>query len=107
MAEYLKTPPIQDHPGKRGIRTALESFTLDGPHGTHTCLVYEPQGMAFTELRDYMPEKRLTKQMLQTSIQLLLIAVDYLHKNRVIHTGQFRLGGSSPVMVPLRSIACG
>jgi len=87
VAEFLNTAaPVQEHPGRRGVRTALDSFTLTGPHGTHTCLVYAPQGMTFTELRDYLPDNRLPKRMLQTSVQLLLIALDYLHKNGVVHT---------------------
>ncbi|OAA49473.1 protein kinase [Metarhizium rileyi] len=86
VAEYLETAPVQEHPGRRRVRTALDSFTLNGPHGTHTCLVYEPQGMTFTELCDYLPESRLPKRMLQTNIQLLLISMDYLHKNRIVHT---------------------
>lgn len=88
VAEYLKTAPVQEHSGKRSVRTALDSFTLNGPHGLHKCLIYKPEGMTFTELRNYLPENRLPKRMLQTSVQLLLIALDYLHRNSVVHTGQ-------------------
>lgn len=88
VAEYLKTAPVQEHPGRRAVRTALESFTLQGPHGSHMCLVYAPQGMTFTEMRDYLPQNRLPKRMVQTNIQLLLIAMDYLHKNNIVHTGK-------------------
>lgn len=87
VAEYLKAASVQEHPGRRGVRTALDSFTLKGPYGTHRCLIYAPQGMTFTELRDYLPENRLPKRMLQTSVQVLLIAMDYLHKNNVVHAG--------------------
>ncbi|KAL7938035.1 protein kinase [Trichoderma chlorosporum] len=86
VAEYLKTAPVQEHPGRRGVRTALDSFTLYGPHGAHTCLVYAPQGMTFTELQEYLPENKVPKRMLQASVQVLLIAIDYLHKNSIVHT---------------------
>ncbi|EGX95812.1 protein kinase [Cordyceps militaris CM01] len=86
VAGYLQTAPVQEHPGRRSVRTAIDSFTLNGPHGTHTCLVYVPQGMTFTELREYLPGNRLAKRMLQTSVQVLLIAMDYLHKNSIVHT---------------------
>ncbi|KAM3499839.1 hypothetical protein MY10362_006930 [Beauveria mimosiformis] len=86
VAKYLKTAPVREHPGRRSVRTAIDSFTLNGPHGIHTCLVYAPQGMTFTELREYLPNNRLPKRMLQTSIQVLLIAMDYLHRNNVVHT---------------------
>lgn len=99
VAEYLKTAPVQQHPGRRSVRTALDSFTVNGPHGNHTCLVYAPQGMTLTELRDYLPENRLDKRMLQTSIQLLLIALDYLHKNSVVHTGQCIIIGLMSLML--------
>ncbi|KAK0382843.1 hypothetical protein NLU13_9938 [Sarocladium strictum] len=59
VAKYLKTAPVLEHPGRRGVRTTLDSFTLNGPHGAHTCLVYAPQGMTLTELREYLPNNRL------------------------------------------------
>jgi hypothetical protein len=103
VAEYLKTAPFQEHPGRRDVRIALDSFTLDGPHKTHTCLVYAPQGMTFTELRDYLPGNKLAKRVLQTSVQILLIWLDYLHKNGVIHTGQFIATDLAPLTAPVTS----
>ena len=71
----------------------LDSFQVDGPHGTHKCLVYQPLGMSFTEFRNLLPQKRFEKRMLQHSMQLLCIALDYLHKNKVVHTGKLALLG--------------
>ncbi|KAG8160821.1 hypothetical protein KVR01_009085 [Diaporthe batatas] len=86
VAEYLKTAPVQEHPAKSNVRTVLDSFPINCSHGTHTCLVYAPQGMTLTEFRDYLPENKLPKRLLQNTVQLLLIAMDYLHKNNVVHT---------------------
>ena len=87
ISQHLETAPIQQHPGKKGVRTVLESFQLCGPHGMHTCILYSPLGMTFTELRNLLPGEKFEKQMLQSGIQILLLAIDYLHKNNVVHTG--------------------
>lgn len=44
-------------------------------------------GMTYTELCDYIPENRLDKRLLQYSVQSLLLEIDYLHKNNIVHTG--------------------
>ncbi|KAM3497101.1 hypothetical protein MY11210_009719 [Beauveria gryllotalpidicola] len=68
------------------VRGILDSFEIPGPKGLHTCLVYKPLGMTFTELRNRMPEARFEPRMLQGALQILLISLDYLHKNTVVHT---------------------
>lgn len=88
VLKYLKSAPVQQHPGKRFVRTVLDSFEVSGSTGLHTCLVYEPLGMTFTELRNLLPEGRIAKRMLQSALQILLVALDYLHKNNVVHTGK-------------------
>ena len=32
----------ESSPGRQFVRTLLDSFEVEGPHGTHICLVYEP-----------------------------------------------------------------
>ncbi|KAM3440382.1 hypothetical protein NHJ13734_003321 [Beauveria thailandica] len=71
---------------KAFVRGILDSFEIPGPKGLHTCLVYNPLGMTFTELRNRMPEGRFEPRMLQGALQILLISLDYLHKNSVVHT---------------------
>lgn len=84
---YLKSSPVQQHPGKALVRTVLGSFDIAGAKGLHTCLVYQPLGMTFTEMRNLLPEGRIEQRMLQHALQLILLALDYLHKNNVVHTG--------------------
>ncbi|KAM3434990.1 hypothetical protein MY4824_005143 [Beauveria thailandica] len=86
VLDYLKSSPVQKHPGKAFVRGILDSFEIPGPKGLHTCLVYNPLGMTFTELRNRMPEGRFEPRMLQGALQILLISLDYLHKNSVVHT---------------------
>lgn len=86
VQEYLKSSPVQKHPGKASARTILNSFEISGPKGLHTCLTYQPQGMTFTELRNRLPEKRMDPLMLQGALQLIPMSLDYLHKNSIVHT---------------------
>ena len=44
--------------------------------------------MTLTELRNMMPNSMFDKSTLQNDLQIALVAVDYLHKNKVVHTGE-------------------
>ncbi|KAF3484178.1 protein kinase [Arthroderma uncinatum] len=75
-----------EHPGERYLRLALKEFTICGPGGEHRCLLYAPQGMTYTELRNSLPNRMLDKALLQQSYQLILIGLDLLHQLDVVHT---------------------
>ncbi|KAG0645023.1 Serine threonine-kinase SRPK [Hyphodiscus hymeniophilus] len=83
--EYLKSHSIE-HPGKDMVRSVLDSFEIAGPNGNHKCMLYQPLGMSFTEFLRLLPQNRFAKDLVQKSIQLLLIALDYLHCCHVVHT---------------------
>lgn len=85
--EYLKSHPIK-HPGKKRVRSVLDSFEIAGPNGNHKCLLYQPLGMSFTEFLELLPQNRFPKELAQRSVQLILIALDYLHRSNVVHTGK-------------------
>lgn len=80
-----------NHPGKSLTRLVLDSFEITGPYGKHVCLTYQPLGMSFTEFRNSLPDNKFSKDLTQTSIQLVLIALAFLHDNHVVHTGEFIL----------------
>lgn len=84
--EHLKYGLVQQHPGREILRLPVDSFDVYGTMGSHKCLVYSPLGMTFTELRNILPENTIPLRMLQHALQLVLLALDYLHKNQVIHT---------------------
>lgn len=88
ISAQLAASSIQDHPGKEMVRTAVDSFQVSGPHGIHQCLLYRPLGMSFNEYRDLLPGRVFNKRMLQFALQLVLLALDYLHKSQVVHTGR-------------------
>ncbi|KAM5436234.1 hypothetical protein McanMca71_000014 [Microsporum canis] len=84
VSEHLKN--TGDHVGKKLVRLVLDSFEVVGPNGKHTCLIYRPLGMSFTEFQSMSPEKKLPKDFIQRSIQLTLISLVFMHENGVIHT---------------------
>jgi serine/threonine-protein kinase SRPK3 len=86
--EYLNGHPIE-HPGKNRVRSALDSFEVAGPNGNHKCMLYQPLGMSFTEFLRLLPQNKFPKELAQKSVQLVLIALDYLHRCDIVHTGKF------------------
>ena len=62
VSDHLKNMPIE-HPGKKMVRTIVDSFEVPGPHGGHKSLLYQPLGMNFTELLNLLPENRFPKEL--------------------------------------------
>ena len=76
------------HPGRNYLRTALDTFTLQGPNGEHQCLVHEPVLENTQELLRRNPSHRFTEDLLRVLLRRLLSALDYLHTDaHLIHTG--------------------
>ncbi|KAF5017525.1 hypothetical protein F66182_10537 [Fusarium sp. NRRL 66182] len=80
----------RSHDGMPYLRLPLEIFQLSGPHGTHSCLVYEPLRETLSELQSRFPGGRLPLKMFKLYIFCLLQALDYLHSScHLIHTGKY------------------
>lgn len=75
------------HPGKQVLRVVLDAFQITGPHGTHQCLIFEPLGISFTAFRNQFPEGGLNLDVLQNTLRLLLLGLDFLHQAGIVHTG--------------------
>jgi hypothetical protein len=87
VSTYLENCSI-DHSGKDLVRKVLDSFDISGPYGTHKCLLYQPLWWSFANFLNLLPDERFPKLLVQQGTQLLLIALDYLHKCNVVHTGE-------------------
>ena len=76
------------HPGRNYIRTALNTFTIEGPNGEHQCLVHKPMLENVQEVLHRNLRDRFTENLLRVFLQRLLCALDYLHTDaHLIHTG--------------------
>ncbi|KEQ94221.1 hypothetical protein AUEXF2481DRAFT_47411 [Aureobasidium subglaciale EXF-2481] len=75
-----------DHPGLERIRVAFDDFKVEGPSGSHQCLIHTPLGMNYTEFRNRMPGQALSTELLQQSLLMVLLGLDLLHQAGVVHT---------------------
>ncbi|KAE8140333.1 kinase-like protein [Aspergillus pseudotamarii] len=76
-----------DHAGQSCIRKLFDHFEVNGPDGTHMCLVHQPLGMNLHQLRKLFPDRALNNVLLKTTLRNILAALDFLHSEaQVIHT---------------------
>jgi hypothetical protein len=92
VSEHLKKRNGSHHPGQKLVQVVSDSFEIDGPHGQHVCLLYEPLGMKLTELITHMPNGMIPMDELQKVTQFVLIALDHIHRRDVIHAGIYLAG---------------
>ena len=77
------------HEGRKHVRKMYDSFELQGPHGTHICLVHEPLGISLGELKELTPDGLFSPELIRQSLRCILTGLQFLHKEvRVIHTGK-------------------
>ncbi|OBT58434.1 CMGC/SRPK protein kinase [Pseudogymnoascus sp. 24MN13] len=74
------------HDGRSWLREACDTFQIDIPDGSHTCLVYEPLGISLLERINLQPGKRLELPLVKVATYCLLSGIDYLHSSGVVHT---------------------
>ena len=97
--EHLKSVK-SDHPGRRHLRNALDTFTLKGPKGEHQCLVHEPMWESTRELLWRNESRRFTEALLKALLFHLFLALDYLHTEaHLIHTGESPLHRLNRVLI--------
>ncbi|EME83949.1 uncharacterized protein MYCFIDRAFT_162812 [Pseudocercospora fijiensis CIRAD86] len=75
-----------EHPGRQWIRICDDDFQIESAQGVHQCLVFRPMGMTFTEFRNMLPAKAFDKELLQRTLHLVAVALDFLHQAGVVHT---------------------
>ncbi|KAL4808652.1 kinase-like domain-containing protein [Aspergillus unguis] len=74
------------HPGQSLIRELYDSFDLQGPGGTHRCLVLQPMNFTLLEMMG-MNSKPFGLPLLKMTIRRLLLALVFLHTEAgVVHT---------------------
>ena len=89
LAAYqrMQQGPIS-HPGRQAVRILLDLFTITGPHGEHECLVHIPLWGSINTFITTNSQTQLSNPIMATTLMRLLQALDYVHKCKIIHTGQ-------------------
>ncbi|KAL1305508.1 hypothetical protein AAFC00_002379 [Neodothiora populina] len=75
------------HDGLRYLRTVMDSFSIEGLHGNHLCLVYEPMRESLSTLQRRLPEGVIPVYFLKPLLKFVLSGLDFLHSEcDIIHT---------------------
>lgn len=76
------------HPGAPSMSKKLDRFELDGPNGTHECLVLELLGPSVSDVvDDRFVDNRLPGELAKKVARQALLGLDYLHQNGIGHGG--------------------
>lgn len=70
----------KDHPGRSAVRSLLNSFDVDGPHGRHRCLVHTPLWDNILSLKHRNPIARLPPEIIAFVLKRLFLGLDLLHR---------------------------
>ncbi|KAM5503253.1 hypothetical protein McaMca56_001178 [Microsporum canis] len=85
--EHISTSESKvDHAGKAFYRRLYDSFNVEGPHGSHVCLVQQPLGLSLDQLLDTRPTRTFTLELLKPPLRQILAGFDFLHRLDIIHT---------------------
>ena len=76
-----------NHLGYQHISILEDSFTHQGPNGSHVCLIFKVMGESLSTFRDWFDERMIPTPLVQRFTTQLLQALDYAHERGVIHTG--------------------
>jgi serine/threonine-protein kinase SRPK3 len=76
------------HSGYQHIVKSLDSFKHVGPHGEHTCIVFESLGESVLDLQKRWEKGRLSLELVRSIARQTLMGLDYLHRScGLVHTG--------------------
>lgn len=82
---HLSDPGLE-HLGKRHVVKLLDHFEHHGPNGTHLCLVFPVLISDGKEMIRAGIPRQIT--MVQAIAKQILLGVDFLHSQSIIHCGK-------------------
>ena len=78
-----------DHPGRAHLVQRQDDFTVNGPNGTHDCLVLELLGPSVPDVIDtFYRDGRLPAILAKSTIRQVLLGLDFLAQHDIGHGGQ-------------------
>lgn len=95
----------QDHPGSDFVRRAEDIFEVEGPTGSHQCIVTKPQGCTSWTLQNMCPDGKVPVEVVKDFVHRMIAAANFLHLDcGVIHTSKYVVMFETP---PLSMAGCG
>ncbi|KAL2167291.1 hypothetical protein VTG60DRAFT_1450 [Thermothelomyces hinnuleus] len=77
---------LDDYPGRQHVRELHDSFTLTSQHGDREVFVMTPLGMSLRTLEEIQSKRVFQKVLVTSSLDQVLVGLDYLHSAKVVHT---------------------
>jgi len=90
ILQHLRKADIE-HPGYKYISSLEDSFTHEGPNGSHVCLIFKVMGENLSTFRYWFGSGQILTPIAARFATQLLHAMDYAHTYGVIHTGMILL----------------
>lgn len=87
MLQHFKDTP-STHPGRQYIATLLDSFWIEGPNGSHLCLVSPVAGPVIPEYSRTQPHGRMRVDVAQKIALQATQGLGFLHSIGVGHGGK-------------------
>jgi len=75
------------HPGNEFILEMLDEFKIQGPNGTHTCIISEPLGPSVSTVLEYTDGWQLLSDISRRLAAQVAVGVAYLHECGIVHGG--------------------
>ncbi|KAI0147698.1 kinase-like domain-containing protein [Xylariaceae sp. FL1272] len=72
--------------GYKHVVHLIDDFEHSGPNGKHVCLVFELYGETLRSFGVWFPEQMIPNGVMQRFTTQLLLALDYVHDMKIIHT---------------------
>lgn len=70
------------------VMRLIDNFQLDGPNGTHCCLVFELLGPSVPDMIDMrFSDGRLPGALAKAITKQALLGLDFLHQQKIAHGG--------------------
>ncbi|KAH8691546.1 kinase-like domain-containing protein [Talaromyces proteolyticus] len=86
VEEYISTAN-PSHRGRSLIRTLLDSFEVNGPEGSYSCLVYPLMREPLSMYQQRFDDRKMPLALMKIYVRALLTGLEYLHKEcRIIHS---------------------
>lgn len=88
--QHLNSRALQqtDHGGKEHLRQLYDSFSVEGPNGTHDVFVLHALGAAIRELQQLMPDRVFDHEGVPDMLLEILPTIHFLHTEaKITHTG--------------------
>ncbi|KZF25645.1 protein kinase [Xylona heveae TC161] len=74
-----------DHPGRAYVSTLLDEFTINGPNGSHLCIVNEAAGCSVAQSKEASITWKFTPKVARAISAQALLGLDYIHSCGIIH----------------------